>query len=231
MAMEKIQNIRFDDTLLSSPYMKPIRLHFERRGMKLNWDIALEHDSVACILYHRERNALLFVRQFRPPVFVRKVRRLPENIGKGVHDIQWQEYPISLGETLELCAGLMDKQALNPLQTMAEEIAEECGYKVPEDQITLIKKFIPSVSISGAQQYMYYAEIDDTMKISEGGGNSHEGEFIEKVFMTLAEAKAYIDQEAVASPPGFLFAVKWFLSQKAGTVSKTPAKSTSSVIN
>uniref|UniRef100_A0A914YBV7 Uridine diphosphate glucose pyrophosphatase NUDT14 n=1 Tax=Panagrolaimus superbus TaxID=310955 RepID=A0A914YBV7_9BILA len=210
---ETITNVKFDETLTSSPFLKPIRLHFERRGRQLFWDLALEHDSVSCVLFHHDKNALLFVKQFRPPSFVRKVRGLPENVGKTIHEIDWSKYPVSLGETIELCAGLMDKPNKNPLQTIREEIIEECGFNVAEENIKLIKRYISSISVSGSHQNLFYAEVDNSMKISEGGGNASEGEFISKIYMSIEEAKDYLEKEIVNSPPGFLFAVKWFLDQ------------------
>uniref|UniRef100_A0AC35FB58 Nudix hydrolase domain-containing protein n=1 Tax=Panagrolaimus sp. PS1159 TaxID=55785 RepID=A0AC35FB58_9BILA len=210
---ETIGNIKFDETLTASPYLKPIRLRFERRGKTRFWDLALEHDSVAVVLFHRDKNALLFVKQFRPPVFVKKVRQLPENAGKTIHEIDFSKYPVSFGETIELCAGLMDKPTKNALQTIREEINEEVGYNVAEEKIQLIKKLISSISVSGSQQNLYYAEIDDSMKISEGGGNSNEGEIIEKIYMTIEEARAYIEKESVDSPPACLYGIKWFIDK------------------
>ena len=67
---------------------------------------------------------------------------LPENFGKCDDEIRWDAYPISLGETIELCAGLMDKPHLNAKEIMREEIMEECGYKVEVTKIELIKKYM-----------------------------------------------------------------------------------------
>jgi UDP-sugar diphosphatase len=75
-------------------------------------------------------------------VFVRKIRLLPDNIGKKWDEINWEEYPLSMGMTLELCAGLMDKLNLTPRKTVHEEIVEECGYNVPEEQIQHVKTFM-----------------------------------------------------------------------------------------
>jgi hypothetical protein len=40
-------------------------------------------------------------------VFIHAVRTRPENAGKTLEAIEWEKYPLGLGETLELCAGLM----------------------------------------------------------------------------------------------------------------------------
>lgn len=75
-------------------------------------------------------------------VFVQKVRTQPENLGKTLNEINWSAYPISIGMTLELCAGIMDKRGLSPRKTAQEEIVEECGYEVPEEQIQFVKSFM-----------------------------------------------------------------------------------------
>jgi len=68
-----------------------------------------------------ERKELLLVKQFRPrkflkffllfftflAVFIHAVREKPENVEKSLNEIEWSKYPIELGETLELCAGLI----------------------------------------------------------------------------------------------------------------------------
>ena len=142
---EKIQNVHFEE-INASPFLKPIRMHFERihgnQTKKMMWDLSVEHDSVACVIFHRPKNSLLFVKQFRPPVFVRRVRALQENVGKPLNEIKFCDYPLSIGMTIELCAGLMDKAMYSPLQTIHEEILEECGYKVPENKIKLIKQLV-----------------------------------------------------------------------------------------
>lgn len=142
---EKIRNVHFEE-INASPFLKPIRMHFERihgdQTKKMMWDLSVEHDSVACILFHRQKNALLFVKQFRPPVFVRRVRALPENVGKPLNEIKFCDYQLSIGMTIELCAGLMDKAMHSPLQTIQEEILEECGYNVPKNKIKQIKQLM-----------------------------------------------------------------------------------------
>ena len=175
------------------------------------WDLAIERDAVACIIFHKEKNSLLFVRQFRPPVFIRKVRELTENQGKKVDDIKFENYSLDLGKTIELCAGIMDKPGLSPLQTVKEEILEECGYSIPETRLKLIKKFVSNVSISGSYMHLFYTVVDESQKETEGGGNPAEGEVIEKVFFTIEETRDYLKSQESDSPTGFLYSVNWFL--------------------
>lgn len=67
---------------------------------------------------------------------------MPENLEKKLNFIDWNNYPVSLGETIELCSGIMDKCNKTPLETVQEEILEECGYKVDINNIKLIKKLL-----------------------------------------------------------------------------------------
>lgn len=47
-----------------------------------------------------------------------------------------------MGETIELCAGIVDKPNVSWRKHMQEEIHEECGYKVNENDIESIKTFV-----------------------------------------------------------------------------------------
>lgn len=71
------------------------------------WEMAFEGDSASVLIYHVERKQLLCVRQFRPAVFARKLMRFEENQGKKRSEIDFANYPLTHGMTLELCGGLM----------------------------------------------------------------------------------------------------------------------------
>uniref|UniRef100_A0A0R3RUD7 Uridine diphosphate glucose pyrophosphatase NUDT14 n=1 Tax=Elaeophora elaphi TaxID=1147741 RepID=A0A0R3RUD7_9BILA len=195
-----------------SQYVRPMRMKFKRGGKLIKWDFIVRHDSVACLLYHRQKQSLLFVKQFRPAVYLSEVRRLDENINKKWNEINWSKYPISMGETIELCAGIIDKPNITWKQHIQEEILEECGYMVNENEIESIKMFVTGVGSSGSRQELFYAEIDEIMKVSEGGGV--DSEKIDKIFMTIPEAQKYCDQNEVASSPGMLYALMWFFKNR-----------------
>ena len=93
--------------LEESQFIKPKRVHFVTNGRKRAWDLVESHDSVAILLYNEDENAFVFVKQFRPAIYLRN------------HD----------GFTVELCAGIVDKD--KSLEQIAiEEVDEETGYKV-----------------------------------------------------------------------------------------------------
>ncbi|XP_057374992.1 uridine diphosphate glucose pyrophosphatase NUDT14-like isoform X2 [Daphnia carinata] len=165
--------------------------------------------SVAIIIFNISRKKLVFVQQFRPAVYINSIPA--EN---RTNPIDTTKYPAKLGFTLELCAGIVDKQ--KPLtEIAAEEILEECGYKVDHEKLEYIIQFHSGVGLSGDPQTIFYAEVTDDMKVSSGGGNPEEGELIDVVEMSIAEVETYVSQKSVPSPGGFLFGLQWFFNKKA----------------
>ena len=157
-----------------------------QNGRKKSWEAVRARDSVAVLLYHREKEAFLLVRQLRVPTLL-----------NGEED----------GYTYELCAGIVDKN-LPLVEIAAEEIFEECGYAVESKQIRRVTSYYTSVGFSGAKQTMYYAEIDESMKKGAGGGI--EEEEIELFFLPLKSAKAFMFDESYKKTPGLMMAFYWF---------------------
>ncbi|CAN7992718.1 unnamed protein product [Ixodes hexagonus] len=205
--MDRIEDVRLVECK-NSQYMKPTRMLFKQNGHERVWDLMKTHDSVAAVLHNTSRNVLLFVRQFRPAVYY---GRIPvEELAKG-GSIDTTKYPGSLGLTLELCAGIIDKSSLSPQETMQQEILEECGYNVPLSCIHKITSFRSGVGILGARQELFFAEVTDQMKQAAGGGCADEGEMIHVVELTLPEARKLIMDETIMRPSALLFGVTWFL--------------------
>ena len=174
----------------TSAFIKLQRMHYVQDGVAKSWDIAHVHDSVAILLYHKDQEAFVLVKQFRPPVYLNN----------------------SDGYTLELCAGIVDKE--KSLEQIAkEEIYEECGYDVPVKKLDKITSFYTAVGFAGARQTLYYAEVNEKMKVHEGGGVEHES--IEVVMLPKEHANAFIYDETKAKTPGLMFAFMWFFSVKA----------------
>jgi UDP-sugar diphosphatase len=164
-------------------------MHYIQDAVEKSWDIAQVHDSVAVLLYHREKDAFVLVKQFRPPVYLKN----------------------SNGFTFELCAGIVDKSK-SLVEIAREEIHEECGYDVRVEKIGKITSFYTSVGFAGARQTLYYAELDDSMKAHEGGGVDVEA--IEVVYLDRHDAKTFLFDESRAKTPGLMFAFMWFFDQK-----------------
>lgn len=126
-------------------------------GKKKKWDMVVSHASTACILYHKTLHAAVVVRQFRPPVYVSACKE------SGKLDL-----PITAGFTFELCAGILDKTK-SVAQIAKEEILEECGFDVKLENIEEVSSFVSASGTSGSRQYMFFAEVDDSMKVADAG--------------------------------------------------------------
>jgi UDP-sugar diphosphatase len=170
--------------LREAQFIKASLATYTQDGVAKDWEVVEAHDSVAILIYHREHDAFVLVRQFRPAVYLNN------------HD----------GMTVELCAGLVDKDK-SLAQIAREEILEECGYDVPIKSIKRVNAFHTSVGFAGSQQTLYYAEVDEAMRVNEGGGIDQEQ--IEVIELPVAEADAFIYDESVVKTPGLMFAFLW----------------------
>ena len=78
-----------------------------------------------------------------------------------------------------------------------------------------IKNFFYSNSINLlALHTIFYAEINESLKVSEGGGNHEEGEYIQLYELPEANVKAFMNDDAHPKPPGLLFALQWFMHDR-----------------
>jgi len=178
-------------TALQNPnFVKPIEIHYLQNNTEKRWEAVLSHDSVAILLYHSQKNAFVLVKQLRVTV-------LNKNKNNGY--------------MYELCAGIVDKKC-SIEQIAKEEVLEECGYDVPVQNLKKISAFYTSVGISGTHQTLYYTEIDESMKIDEGGGL--EEEEIEVIYIPLSEAKKFMFDENYQKTTGVSLAFYWFFNHK-----------------
>lgn len=183
-----IENFKLNP-LVDPRFISTSLASYSQNGIDKEWEIVKAHDSVAILIYHKDKNTFVLVKQFRPAVYLNN----------------------NDGMTVELCAGLVDKE-LSLAQVAKEEVEEECGYSVPLETIERITAFHTSVGFAGSKQTLYYAEVDENMKISQGGGV--EGEMIEVITLPIAEAKALLYNESIAKTPGLMFAFMWWFEKK-----------------
>ncbi len=176
--------------LEKSSYIKSLRLSYNINGKDKTWEAVKCFDSVAVLLYHEEKNALIIVKQFRAPVFF--------NHNQHTH-------------TYELCAGIIDKD-VSLEQIVKEEIDEECGYAVEVKDIKKITSFYTNVGISGGHQELFYAKVNDSMKIHDGGGINDED--IELMFLNPKDIEEFIFDESKAKTSGLMFSLYWFEKNK-----------------
>lgn len=185
--MDKIDSI---SELNNPKFIKPIKINYTQNNKQKEWEAVIAHDSVAILLWHKDKKSFVLVKQLRIPV-------LNSNKKNGM--------------MYELCAGLVDKKIPN-IQIAQEEVLEECGYNLPLKNIQKISTFYTSVGISGTQQTLYYAECDNSMQVSNGGGL--EDEEIEVIYIPISDAKAFMFDESYQKTSGLLMAFYWFFDNK-----------------
>lgn len=170
-------------------FINPKTITYTQNGVKKSWDMVQVHDSMAVILYHRDNDTLLCVKQFRPPVYIKN----------------------GDGYTYELCAGIVDKD-LSLEQIAKEEILEECGYSVSLENIERVTSFYTSVGFAGSHQTLFFAEVDESMRVNSGGGI--DDEVIEVIAIPTSKAKLFVMDETKAKTTGIMFGFEWFLENR-----------------
>lgn len=189
--MDKLKISNFEKVeLKNSKYVKPVRINFTQNSIDKSWEAVESHESVAILLYHKSKESFLLVKQFRAPVYMMN-----------------KNYTY----TYELCAGIVDKD-LSVQEIAKEEILEECGYDIDITNIKYITSFFTNVGISGAKQYLFYAQIDDSCKISQAGGIHDEQIVLEYIHQN--NAKLFLYDETKAKTPGLMFAFYWFFENE-----------------
>ena len=121
-------------------------------------------DSVAAVVLHRDRRALILGKQFRYPT---------NEKGPG-----WMT---------EILAGMIDSGE-SPVQCVRREVREESGYEV--EQLEQIATFYLSPGGSSERIILFYAEVSDAGRVGSGGGEIAEGESIEIVEVPIDAIKA-----------------------------------------
>ena len=213
--MEDISEVSFVP-LATSKYLTPLRMHYTQDGKEKVWDLMKSHSSVAVVIFNVSTKKFIFVKQFRPAVFMSRAGAITgEKISVGSR-IDTGVVKGEVGLTLELCAGIIDKD-ISVEEIAREEVREECGYLVPVEKLKKIVTFPAGVGASGGTQTIFYVEVTSEEKVEEDGGVEEEGEMITTVEMGVEEVKKYMSQDTVNSPVGFLYGVQWYLANR-GTV-------------
>jgi len=189
--MMKTVHIDTIKPLTEAKFLTPLRIYYTQSGKKKSWEAIKAHNSVAILLYHREKKSFLLVKQLRITTLLNNDE--------------------SDGFTYELCAGIIDKEK-SLTQIAKEEVLEECGYEIPLQSIKRITSYYTSVGFSGAKQTLFFAEIDESQRVSAGGGIDDEE--IELFFLHVEKAKEFMYDESYKKTPGLLSAFYWFFDNK-----------------
>ncbi len=174
-----------------SNFIELKRMHYNEEGVEKSWDIIKSLDSVAVLLYEKESDCFVIVKQFRPAIYARRFHFK--------HEID--------GYTHELCAGLVDKANKSLEEIACEEALEECGYKISPKNLETIGQFYSATGLSGSLQTIYYAEVCESLRVSKGGGIDTEK--IEVLFLKRSKALDFMMDFQYAKTTGLSLAILW----------------------
>ncbi len=120
-------------------------------------------NGAVLLLFNSKRGSVVLTRQFRFPAYV-----------NGCAD----------GMLIEACAGLLDGQ--DPHTCIQREAEEETGFVVRSPR-KVFEAYMSPGSVT-EKLHFFVAEYDDADRVSAGGGHAAEGEDIEVIEMSLADA-------------------------------------------
>jgi UDP-sugar diphosphatase len=143
-------------------------------------------EIVKILIYNRDKRAFVIIRQFRPCVYLNS----PESSVR-----------------YELCGGRVNKN-LSIEDTAKEEVFEEVGYRV--DRLEKITTLVDFNKI-----HIFYAEVDETQRVTDGGGIDDEN--IETIYLSVDEAKAFIFDEEKPKRVGLAFSICWWFSMRGSS--------------
>ncbi|MBC8342903.1 MAG: NUDIX hydrolase [Bacteroidetes bacterium] len=145
-------------------------------------------EAAAILLYNRDSNAFVFIRQFRTPVFT-----------KGED-----------GFIIEIPAGVLEPGE-EPLTTIVRETLEETGYSISKPE--LLYTFYPSPGILNEKMHLYYAEVKNADKIEKGGGLETEKEFLEVIEIPVDQALQMVNNGRIIDAKTMLAVLKFHQSK------------------
>jgi len=205
----EVSDFKMEQLDQSSMYIIPKSMRFIWEGKQIRWDLIEGLEAAACMLYHKELESLIFVRQFRPAVYNAKLKEKDlwshENIVEALAP--------SEAVTLEFVAGLLDKNK-PPLEICAEEAEEEAGYKVSPSDFEFMGCYRRDVGILGVMSHAYYAEVTEAQRVSDGGGTEEESITLEYVHVSDLLKLVNSDDASRPMAPGTKWAIYWFLYHK-----------------
>jgi nudix-type nucleoside diphosphatase (YffH/AdpP family) len=144
-------------------------------------------DAAAALIYNRDSQKVLFIKQFRYPTYEK---------GPG-----WLQ---------EVVAGVIEKDE-TPEQCIRREVQEEIGYQVHD--LTPIATFYVSPGGTSERILLFYTEVVNADRVGQGGGLVVEHEDIELVEVALPELWQALQQGTIIDAKT-LIAVQWLQMNK-----------------
>ncbi|XP_017002641.2 uridine diphosphate glucose pyrophosphatase NUDT14 [Drosophila takahashii] len=210
-----ISRIWFGPLPKDSQWIKPGRLHYLENDVEKQVDIIKTMNGVVVLLYNKSREKLIFVRQLRGAVYQGIYSAGSSEMSKGEANLE--KFPPEIGVTLELCGGAVDKDK-SLAEIAKEEVLEECGYEVTTESLKHVYDYRSGIGTSSSAMTLYYCEVCDDQKVSEGGGVDTEK--IQVLEMSVEESRKLVQTGAITNGgPSCLMGLLWFFLNKAPNLS------------
>ena len=172
-----VEHLKLRHTVRNSAWTPPLDRYLLRRP-----------DAVCAVVYDRDRDALLLVRQFR--------------VGTFMKDEGWMT---------ELAAGLVDPGE-SPQDAVVREVREELGYQPLKLQP--IRMVYTSPGIIDERIFLFYLEVDASSRVGDGGGNPHEHEDLEIIAVPANNLAAWMAHQDLLDAKTVI-GIQWFLAFQA----------------
>lgn len=202
--MNKLKDV-YVKPMRNSKFIEPLSMKFKQDGKEKRRDIMVNPDRVNILLYNISRKVLIFIKQFRPVIYINNIPE--EDLNK---PIDVEKHPIDDGITIEVCGGIVTN-GLSLEEIAVKNVLKKCSYKIAKSQLQTVIKYPSGVGITAKVQTLFYCEVMDNMRICN---NVEADDDVEIIEMNIPEVREYIARDHVLSPSNFLFAIYWFLCNK-----------------
>lgn len=157
-------------------HVRKARLLFERFDGTMSPEVVRysfsKWDAVAALVYHVTEDAYILVRQMRyPPTHHEIDPWMTEIVAGGITPGEDEAYAAE------------------------REVIEEIGYKPL--RMDRIMRFYVSPGIMSERITLFYAEVDESSRLHNGGGLLHEDEDIQLIWIPRSEALQWLGQQAI----------------------------------
>jgi nudix-type nucleoside diphosphatase (YffH/AdpP family) len=178
---ERVRIVR--ETVLADDWARLTKYAIELKRRDGIWEPQIRQvydrgNGAAILPIDPRRGTVLLVRQFRMPVYV-------NTAGSAATE---------RGMLIEACAGLLDQN--DPETAIRKEAEEELGYRLRAVH-RVFDTYMSPGSVS-ERLSLFVADYSPADRISAGGGEADEGEDIEVLELTLAEALAMVERGEIA---------------------------------
>jgi GDP-mannose pyrophosphatase NudK len=182
------EEIPFDEFF----HIRKTHLQFENFDGTMSPDVTRysfeKSDAIAVLVYHVSKDAYILVRQFRFPLVQHQIDPWMTEIVAG---------GISAGE--------------DEVTAARREVLEEIGYDTMK--LEKISFFYVSPGILNERVHLFFAHVDESSKVNEGGGEENEDEDIELIWLPRSEAMKWVETQRIGDAKTII-ALQWHFQKE-----------------